>query len=447
MMITIKKIAAPVIFYWAAVLFSTNVWANLPIERTTLPSGAQVYVVSSMGIPMVDVQIEFDAGSRRDPQGLAGLASLTSGHFSKGVLASGGRAALDENQLGEAWADLGATFGAGAGDDRMSFSLRSLTYPDLLPKAVALAAQQLTAPSFPAVLWARDVERVSASIKEANTKPATIAGRRFNTAVYSGHPYGNELTEETLRRINVEAMRSFYAAHVRACRAKVSIVGAVSQANAAQIATQLLAGLPQGGCEQLPVVPEVPPLAAAQNIQVPFQSAQAHVMIGQPGYKRSDPDFFSLLVGNHILGGGGFTSRLTQEVREKRGLSYSVYSFFSPGLHAGQFAIGLQTRPDQAAQAVQVSREVLAQFVANGPTEAELQAAKDNLIGGFALRIDSNRKLLDNVANIAWVGLPLDYLTNWTQRVEKITAADIKAALQRKLQPEKMVTVVVGATQ
>jgi zinc protease len=170
-------------------------------------------------------------------------------------------------------------------------------------------------------------------------------------------------------------------------------------------------------------------------------------MIGQPGYKRSDPDFFSLLVGNHILGGGGFTSRLTQEVREKRGLSYSVYSFFSPGLHAGQFAIGLQTRPDQAAQAVQVSREVLAQFVANGPTEAELQAAKDNLIGGFALRIDSNRKLLDNVANIAWVGLPLDYLTNWTQRVEKITAADIKAALQRKLQPEKMVTVVVGAAQ
>ncbi len=443
-MFTIKKIAAPAIFYWATALFGTNVWANLPIERTTLPSGAQVYVVSSMGIPMVDVQIEFDAGSRRDPQGLAGLASLTSGHFSKGVLALGSLAALDENQLGEAWADLGATFGAGAGDDRMGFSLRSLTYPDLLPKAVALAAQQLSAPAFPASLWARDVERVSANIKEANTKPATIAGRRFNTAVYSGHPYGNELNEASLRRITVEAMRSFYASHVRACRAKISVVGAVTQADAARLATQLLAGLPQGGCDQLPAVPEVPALAAAQNIQVPFQSAQAHVMIGQPGYKRSDPDFFSLLVANHILGGGGFTSRLTQEVREKRGLSYSVYSYFSPGLHAGQFAIGL-TRPDQAAQAVQVSREVLAQFVANGPTEAELQAAKDNLVGGFALRIDSNRKLLDNVANIAWVGLPLDYLTNWTQRVEKITSADIKAALQRKLQPDKMVTVVVGA--
>jgi zinc protease len=444
MKIAINSLAAYAIFCWATALFSTNSWAALPIERTLLPSGAQVYVVSSMAIPMVDVQIEFDAGGRRDPAGLAGLASITSGQFGKGVLAVAGRPALDENQLGEAWADLGASLGASAGDDRMGFSLRSLTYPDLLSKAVALAAQQLAAPAFPAVLWLRDAERISASIKEANTKPATIAARRFNGAVYGSHPYGNELTEESLRRMSVQAMQSFYATHVRACRAKVSIVGAVSPANAAQIATQLLAGLPQNGCDALPVVPEVQPLAAAQDIKVPFESAQAHVMIGQPGYKRSDPDFFALLVGNHILGGGGFTSRLTQEVREKRGLSYSVYSYFSPGLHAGAFAIGLQTRPDQAVQAVQVSKDVLAQFVKDGPSKQELQAAKDNLIGGFALRIDSNRKLLDNVANIAWVGLPLDYLDNWTQRIDKITATDIQAALQRKLQPEKMVTVVVG---
>jgi zinc protease len=446
-MMTIKKVAAYALSIWATALLPVNSWAALPIQRTTLPSGAQVYVVSSMAIPMVDIQLEFDAGDRRDPAGQAGLASVTSGHLSKGVLAVGGRPALDENQLGEAWADLGASFGAGAGDDRMSFSLRSLTYPDLLGKAVALAAQQMAAPAFPADLWKRDAERISASIKEANTKPATVAARRFNSAVFGGHPYGNELTEESLRRITVQAMQGFYATHVRACRAKVSIVGAVSQADAAQIATQLLAGLAQTGCDALSTVPEVQPLAAAQDIKVPFESAQAHVSIGQPGYKRSDPDFFALLVGNHILGGGGFTSRLTQEVREKRGLSYSVYSYFSPGLHAGAFAIGLQTRPDQAAQAVQVSKDVLAQFVKDGPSQEELQAAKDNLIGGFALRIDSNRKLLDNVANIAWVGLPLDYLDNWTQRIEKITTTDIQAALQRKLQPEKMVTVVVGGAQ
>jgi zinc protease len=177
---------------------------------------------------------------------------------------------------------------------------------------------------------------------------------------------------------------------------------------------------------------------------VPFNSAQAHVLIGQPGYKRNDPDFFPLLVGNYILGGGGFVSRLSTEVREKRGLSYSVYSYFSPGLHAGAFTLGLQTRPDQAQQAVQVAREVVTRFVAEGPTAAELQAARDNLVGGFALRIDSNRKLLDNVASIAWNDLPLDYLDTWTKKVQAVTLADIRAAFARKLQPDRMVTVTVG---
>jgi zinc protease len=178
---------------------------------------------------------------------------------------------------------------------------------------------------------------------------------------------------------------------------------------------------------------------------LPFESAQAHVLIGQPGFKRDDPDFFALNLGNYTLGGGGFVSRLTQAVREKRGLSYSVYSYFAPGLHAGAFTVGLQTRPDQAAQAIEVAQSVLAEFVANGPTEAELRAAKDNQIGGFALRIDSNRKLLDNVANIAWNKLPLDYLDTWTQAVERLTVADVKAAFARKLQAQNMVTVVVGA--
>jgi zinc protease len=199
------------------------------------------------------------------------------------------------------------------------------------------------------------------------------------------------------------------------------------------------------GCAVLPTVPEVQPLTAAAERRIPFDAAQAQVQIGQPGFVRSDPDFFSLIVGNHILGGGGFTSRLTSEVREKRGLSYSVYSFFAPGLHAGAFQIGLTTRPDQADQAIGVAREVLQRFVREGPSEAELQAAKDNLVNGFALRIDSNKKLLDNVANIAWNGLPLDYLDHWTEQVQRVSRADIRRAFERVLQPERMVTVVVGA--
>jgi zinc protease len=192
-------------------------------------------------------------------------------------------------------------------------------------------------------------------------------------------------------------------------------------------------------------VPEVAALTAPVVKEIPFASAQAHVLMGQPGYKRSDPDYFPLLVGNYILGGSALVSRLPLEVREKRGLSYSVSSNFSPGLHAGAFTIGLQTRPDQAKEALQVSKDVLARYVAEGPTEAEMKAAKDFLIGGFPLLIDSNRKLLENVANIAWNNLPLDYLDTWTAHVQAVTIADVKAAFARKLHPDRMVTVIVGA--
>lgn len=421
--------------------------AGIPIQQWTQPSGAQVWLVESQNAPMLDVRIDFDAGGRRDPQAQVGLAGVSAGMMSKGVKASDAGSSLDENALGEAWADLGASFGGGDGGDRVSFSLRTLTYPDLLAKAVALAARQLGEPAWPEAVWVRERERFVAGLREANTKPGTIVARAYNRAVFGSHPYGRETTEESLARIGVADMQAWHARYLQACRAKVSLVGAVNRAQADALVAQLLARLPantNGPCAALPAVPEVQPLAAASEQKIEFDSAQAHVLIGQPGYKRDDPDFFALTVGNYILGGGGFVSRLTNEVREKRGLSYSVYSYFSPGLHAGAFTIGLQTRPDQATQAVQVARETLRRFVAEGPTEAELKAAKDNLIGGFALRIDNNRKLLDNVANIAGNNLPLNYLDTWTQEVAKVTVADIKAAFARKLQPERMVTVVLG---
>jgi zinc protease len=323
--------------------------------------------------------------------------------------------------------------------------LRSLTYPDLLEKATALAARQLGDATFPEAPWLRDRPKLVASLKEANTRPATLAGRAFARAVYGEHPYGAESTEATLGRISAADMRALHAQALRSCSAKVSIVGALDRAQADALATRLLAYLPASGCDALPAVAEVAALTAAHEERIAFASAQAHVLLGQPGIKRNSPDFFALTVGNHILGGGGFTARLTEEVREKRGLTYSVYSYFSPGLHAGAFTIGLQTRPDQAQQALDLVREVLAKFVAEGPTEKELQAAKDNLVGGFALRLDSNRKLLDNVANIAWNNLPLDYLETWTAQVQKLNVDDIRAAFARAVQPDRMVTVVLGA--
>ncbi len=432
----------------AALLQSQTALAALPIQHWTQASGAKVYLVESHGIPMLDVQIDFDAGDRRDPADNAGLATMVAAMSAKGIAAKSGSPALDENQLSEAWADLGAAFSAGSGRDRMSFALRTLSYPDLLPKAVALASREIGEPAFPEAIWLRERERIGASIREANTRPATLAAKAFAAAVYGNHPYGFDVTEETLARISVADMRQFYTRFIQPCRAKVSVVGDVTRAQADVLVKALLARLPQSDaarCEALPPVAEVAALTAPVTENIAFESAQAHVLIGQPGYKRSDPDFFALTVGNYTLGGGGFVSRLTHEVREKRGLTYGVYSYFSPGLHAGAFTIGLQTRPDQAALAVQVAREVLAKFVTEGPSEAELKAAKDNLMGGFPLLIDSNAKLITNVANIAWNNLPLNYLDTWTAQVEKITAADIRAAFARKLQPDRMVTVVLGA--
>ena len=454
-MIAIINIAAYARITWATgliflslAIFPGFAAAAIPIQHWTQPNGARVYLVESPAIAMLDVQIDFDAGGRRDPPAQAGLASVTASMLSKGVRAEQGDAALDENALSDAWADLGAQFGASAGSDRLSFSLRSLTEPDLLAKAVSLAAREIAEPAFPDAIWQRERQRIEASIKEANTRPATLAGRADNEAVYGSHPYGFEVTAPTLERIGVADMRAAHTAGVVACRARISMVGAVTRAQADAIAARLLARLPQTDCstlQPLPVVPEVATLTQPVEKRIAFDSAQAQVLMGQPGYRRSDPDHFALFVGNYILGGGGFVSRLTTEVREKRGLTYGVSSYFSPGLHAGSFTVGLQTRPDQAAQALGVVRQVLGDFVTSGPTQAELQGAKDNLIGGFALRIDSNRKLLDNIAAIAWNDLPLDYLDTWTQQISKVSVADIKAAFARKLQPDKMVTVILGA--
>ncbi|MFP5504962.1 MAG: M16 family metallopeptidase, partial [Gammaproteobacteria bacterium] len=185
-------------------------------------------------------------------------------------------------------------------------------------------------------------------------------------------------------------------------------------------------------------------LPVAQDQRIEHPSSQTHILIGQPGMRRDDPDYFALYVGNHVLGGGGLVSRLSNEVREKRGLSYSVYSYFLPMTERGPFQMGLQTRNDQADEAVRVLRETLAAYVAEGPTAAELEAAKNNITGGQALRIDSNRKILEYLAVIGFYDLPLDYLETFNAKVEAVTLAQVREVFQRRIRPERMLTVRVG---
>lgn len=418
--------------------------AGLPIAHWVQDDGVQVWAVNSPALPMVDVHIDFDAGSRRDPPAQAGLAQAAALMLQKGVRAQGEAPALDENALGERWADLGAALSLHAGQDAFSLNLRSLTEPALLDAAVALAARQLAQPAWPAQVWARERAAWSASLREALTRPGVRAAQAFDAAVYGAHPYGQQTTEASLAAIDVADLRAWQARALQPCHARVSVVGALDAGAVRRLVQRLLGLLQPLSCSPLPIVPEVAPLAAAQALRLRMDAAQAQVWLGQPGLRRNDPDFLPVLVGNHILGAGGFSSLLTQVLREQRGLTYGVASHFSPGRHAGAFSVVLQTRPDQAELALSLVRAEVARFVQQGPSAAQLSAAQDELINGFALRIDSNRKLLDNVANIAWNDLPLDYLDGWTARVAALSPADVQRAMARVLDPQRMVSLILG---
>jgi zinc protease len=288
----------------------------------------------------------------------------------------------------------------------------------------------------------RDKARTVAAIREAATKPEAIAERAFRQAIYGAHPYGRQASTATVEAITRDDLAAFHRAHYVANRAVIAMIGDVTRVQAEQIAQQLTVRLPQGAA--LPAMPDVAPVADPREQRIAHPASQSHILIGLPAAERGDPDYFPLMVGNYVLGGGGFVSRLTDEVREKRGLSYSVFSYFNPQAQKGPFQIGLQTERDQTGQALKVVRDTLAAYLRDGPTAAELKAAKDNLVGGFALRIDNNRKILDNLAMIAYYGLPLDYLDSWTKNVEQVTAAQVRAAFQRKVVLSQLSTVIVG---
>jgi zinc protease len=414
--------------------------AALPIEHWETSAGARVYFVASRDLPMLDVSVDFPAGSGRDTPDRSGLASLTQ------RLMRLGADGMDEDDIARRVADVGANLIATFDLDRAGYALRTLSSDAEQRQALAVLARVLQSPSFPAEVLEREKARVIAGLREADTRPDGIAVRDFMQLVFRDHPYALRSGGEpaTVARLSRDDLVSFYRVHYCADRAVVAIVGDATRERAQQIAEELTRGLSRASAALLPLAP-VTPLTEAIERDIEHPSAQAHILIGQPGLARSDPDYFPLWLGNYVLGGGGFSSRLSEQVRQKRGLSYSVHSMFAPYERPGPFQIGLQTRGDQAREALTVAREVLHEFVASGPTERELEGAKQNIVGGFALRIDTNRKLHDYVRVIGYYELPLDYLDTFTARVEAVTVDEIRDAFNRRIHPARMVTVVVGA--
>lgn len=412
--------------------------AGVNIQHWVAPSGARVYFVESHDLPIVDLQVDFAAGNAYDPQDKAGLAGMTRG------LLDAGAGDLDEEAIAEKQVDTGAQLGGSTDLDRSGVSLRTLSSAKERDASVGLLRLLLSQPKFPENVFEREKAHAIASIKEAETQPAAIAGKRFSQALYPNHPYGNVATVESVTRITRDEVAAFHKRFFVAGRAVVSIVGDVSRAEAEQIAQQLTEALPVASDGAVIAAPPavVPPKAEVIRVKHPAQ--QTHIYLGEPTFTRKDPDYMPLLVGNYVLGGGGFVSRLVHEVREKRGFAYSVYSYFIPQQVAGPFQIGLQTKNEQTDEALKVVRATLADFVAKGPTEAELQAAKQNIVSGFVLRLDSNRKVLDNVAVIGFYELPLTWLDDYPKLVAKVTSQQIRDAFTRRVKPDDLVTVVVG---
>ena len=413
------------------------VQAGPKIQTWSAPDGSRVYFLPTDGLPLVDVRVVFDAGSARDGAQF-GLATLTSG------LLDTGAGAWDADAIAQRLEGVGARLSAGVSRDSAFLSLRSLTEPKLLNVALETAHEILVNPSFNQADFEREKKNLLLGLKQREESPADLAGLAFFKTIYGDHPYAHPKDGEigTVEKLSREDLQRFYKQYYVARNAIVVVVGDVDRAKAQGIADGLLKGLPEGAAPA--PIPPVPELAKGQTLRKPFPSAQTHVYSGMPGIKMGDPDYFPLYVGNHILGGSGLVSKISDEVREKRGLSYSAYSYFYPYRQFGPFMMGLQTKNEKTDEAIKVLQNTLDDFIAKGPTSKDLEASKQNITGGFPMRLDSNQKLAEQVASIAFYGLPLDYLDTFIGKVEAVTPADIQRAFKSRIDAGKLQTVIVG---
>jgi len=418
-------------------LLTSSSFAIPTIQHWQTDNGARAYFVPAPDLPMVDIKIAFDAGSARDGD-KPGLAMLSNALLTEGA---DGHSA---DQIAEHFENLGAKISNSLGSDMATVSLRSITKPQLLEPAVEMLTLLLAKPDFEETPFERVRQQMLINLKYQEQSPGAIAKKAFYSAVFGTHPYGTLSggTPESVAALSRDDVKAFHARYYVAKNAVISIVGALDRKAAEKLANTVVSKLSVGKLP--PALPPVAALSEAKRIHIKHPSTQTHVLIGQPGMARGDPDYFTLYVGNYILGGSGLVSLLAEEVREKRGFAYSVYSYFAPRRVAGPFIGGLETRNDQASQALQVVNDTLDDFIKNGPSEDKLKKAKQGITGSFPLRIKSNSDIIGYLSVIGFYQLPLDYLHQFNNKIEAVTLDMIKDAFQRRLHLDKLVIVTVG---
>ena len=418
------------------VLVGTVGAATPGIQSWTTSKGAKVVFVQADALPMLDIRVVFDAGSARDGKH-AGLAAFTNGMLTEG----GGD--WDADALARRVEDRGIQLGSGSLRDMGWVSVRSLSEKKTLDLAVDTLATVMAKPRFDAESIARVRQQMIVARRQVLQSPGTIASERFYGTLYGKHPYAHPPggTGASLKQIDRDMLRRFHRTYYVAANAVIAMVGKVDRARAEQIAERLMADLPRG--VHAPKLPQ-PKAVKGGELRQDFPSTQTHILIGQLGVTRTDTDYFPLYVGNHVLGGSSLVSILGEEVRNKRGLSYSVYSYFSAMRVPGPFLMVAQTKNAKADETLDVMRDTLDRFIAAGPSQAQLDSAKKNLIGGFPLKISNNAKIVEYIAMIGFYGLPLDWLDTLTAKLEAVTVDRVHDAFRRRVEPARNISVIVG---
>lgn len=411
---------------------------KLDVQTWNTAEGAKVLFVAAPELPMFDLRLIFAAGSSQDGNA-PGLAMLTNAMLNEGV------AGKDVSQIAQGFEGLGADFGNGAYKDMAVASLRSLSAVDKREPALKLFAEVVGHPTFPADSLARIKNQVLAGFEYQKQNSAKVASLELMRRLYGQHPYahasdGNPLS---IPPITLAQLKAFHAKAYAAGNVVIALVGDLSRSEAEAIAAQVSSALPKG-----PALPKIAQPAEPKpgTSRVEFPAKQTNLMLAQLGIDRDDPDYAALSLGNQILGGGGFGTRLMSEVREKRGLTYGVYSGFSPMQARGPFMINLQTRAEMSEGTLKLVQDVLADYLKTGPTQKELDDAKRELAGSFPLSTASNADIVGQLGAMGFYNLPLSYLEDFMQQSQSLTVEQVTAAMNKHLSMDKMVIVTVGPT-
>jgi len=415
-----------------------QVFATPKIQHWQLKNGTRVYFVESHTLPMVQVNAAFNAGSARDPQDKFGLAMMTNHLLNQGA------AGMSTDEIARGMEEVGAELNSNVSRDMATIGIRTLSDKDKLAVSSKLLSQIIAQPAFSENSLDRERNRLMVALQSKKQSPGDIASDMFYELTYGSHPYGHpvEGTEASIAGITQKDLIDFHHHYYVGRNAVLAIMGDLNRSQAKALSKKILGNLPAGKAAGR--LPPVEPATESKNEEKQFESEQSHILVGQVGMRRKDPDYFKLYLGNYILGGGGLVSRLSDVVREKNGLAYSVYSYFWPMEQNGPFIMGLQTANKNRDRALKLMDQVLRNFIEKGPTPDELAAAKSHITGGFPLRIDTSRKITEYLAVIGFYRLPLDYLDEFPKKIQAITAKQIQNAFKRRIHPQHLITVVVG---